>query len=90
MAAANPYPNNADPAALAPAARAFSVTTDDATDIATVTRYVYVGVAGDLKVTTTDGDTVTLVGLAAGVMHPLRVRRIWQNGTTAQSIVGLY
>ena len=90
MAAANPYANNADPATLTPAARGFAVTTDDANDLATVTRYVYVGVAGDLKVTTTDGDTITLVGLAAGVMHPIRVKRIWQNGTTAQSIVGLY
>lgn len=90
MPATNPYPNNADPAALAPAARAFAVTPTDATDLSYVTRYLYVGVAGDVKVVTTDGDTITLVGLAAGVLHPIRVKQVWSTGTTAQSIAGLY
>jgi hypothetical protein len=26
----------------------------------------------------------------AGIIHPLRVRRIYQNGTTATGIVGFY
>jgi len=90
MAAANPTPYNGDPTNLTPATHAFAVSPDDNNDLSVVTRYVYVGVAGDLKLTTMDGDTITLVGLAAGVLHPVRAKRIWSSVTAAQSIVGLY
>lgn len=73
-----------------PAINAFSVTPNDSTDIVEVTRGLYVGVSGDVKVTTAAGDTVTFVGLAAGVMHPIRVTRVWSTGTTATDIIGLH
>lgn len=86
----NPYPYKGDPTTLTPATRAFAVSPNDSADLAYVTRYLYVGVAGDVKVTTMDGDTVTLVGLAAGVLHPIRASKVFNTLTTAQSIVGLY
>lgn len=73
-----------------PVESAFSVTPNDAADLAFATRGVYVGVSGDLHVTLADGDEVTFVGLAAGVIHPIRVLRVHATGTTATSIVGVY
>ena len=48
---------------------------------------LYVGVSGDVKVVTTDGYTVTMVGLAAGVWHPIQCKQIFTTGTTATSIL---
>lgn len=73
-----------------PAENAFAVTTDNSTDLAISTRGIYVGVSGDLKVDTVGGNTVTFVGLAAGVIHPIRAKRIYATGTTATSIIGVY
>jgi len=74
----------------APATKAFEISPGDGADIAYVTRALWVGGAGDLKVTTSAGDTVTLVGVTAGCLIPIRVSRVWSTGTSATSIVGLY
>ena len=66
---------------------AVAISPDDATDIATVSRAIYVGASGNLKVTLLGGEDITFVGLAAGVFHPIRATRIWSTGTTATSIV---
>jgi len=75
-----------------PAERAFSITPNDSTDLTVPTRGICLAAAGDLKVTTLGGDTVTFSdgSLAAGVIHPLRVRRVWSTGTTATGIFGVY
>lgn len=51
-------------------------------------RCIYVGVTGDLEVTTTGGTRKTFVGLAAGVWHPMMIKNVWSAGTTADSIIG--
>jgi len=76
--------------AIVPINSAFAITPDDDVDLIYVTRGIYVGVSGDLKVDTKSGDTVTFVGLAAGMIHPIRVKRVYENGTDATSIVGVY
>ena len=49
------------------------------------------GVAGDVKVDFRgSGAAVVLPALAAGVVHPFRVSRVYSTDTTATSIVGLY
>lgn len=73
-----------------PAASAFAITPNDSAELDTVTRYIYVGTAGNLKVVMMNGETVTLNNLAAGTPHPLRVRKVFANGTSATNIVGLY
>ena len=73
-----------------PAENAVEVTTNDSTDLATDARGVYVGVSGNLKATLVGGTTVTFVGLASGVIHPIQARRIWATGTTATSVVAVY
>jgi len=73
-----------------PASRAFPVTPDNLNDLAHTTRAIYVGAYGDLRVITAGGDIVTFVGLAAGLLHSIRVRRVMAAGTTATNIVGLF
>ena len=63
------------------------VTPSDAADLAFVSRAVWLGVGGALRVTTLGGQTVTTPALAAGVPHPIRAARIWATGTTATGIM---
>lgn len=49
--------------------------------------WLYVGVTGNVNITEWDGTTVTLVGLAAGVWHPIYSVKVNSAGTTASSIL---
>lgn len=51
---------------------------------------IYVGGAGDVKVTTAQGDEVTFGGLAAGQVVPVQVIRVWSTGTTATGLLRIY
>ena len=67
------------------------MTPNDSTDLTAATRGLYVGVSGDVVVIMADDSAaVTITGLAAGVVHPLRVKRVKSTGTTASSIVAFY
>jgi hypothetical protein len=72
-----------------PARNAFDVAPDDAADLATVPRALWIGTEGDLKVDMVGSGTVTLKNLFVGY-HPLMVKRVYATGTTARDIVGLY
>ena len=74
----------------APASHAFDVTPADDEDLAYTTRGIYVGTSGDLKVDLAGSGTVTFVDIAAGLIHPLRVTRVYDTGTDADDIVGVY
>ena len=66
--------------------RAVAVTPSDATILPPST--IYVGVGGDVAVEPWTGDnTVTFVGLPAGAIVPVRVRRVLATGTTATNLV---
>lgn len=43
---------------------------------------IYVGAAGNVKVTTAQGTDVTFVGAQAGQVIPVQVIRVWSTGTT--------
>lgn len=73
-----------------PAEHAAAITPHDTNVLTNVTRGVYVGGSGNLKVTMIGGETVTFVGLAAGVIHPIAAQIIWSTGTTATSIIGVW
>jgi hypothetical protein len=73
-----------------PALNGFAVTPSDSVDLAAASRGIYVGVSGNVKVTTLNGDAVTFVGLAAGIIHPIAASRVWSTGTAATSIVAVY
>ncbi len=71
------------------ASDAFAVTPNDGVDLAVSTRALYIGVGGNVKLTTVDGTTVTFVGLNAGQLLPVRAVRIFSTDTTATTILGL-
>lgn len=75
---------------LAPTTHAFAITLDNANDLPFVTRQIYVGVAGDIRVTTLGGETVTYPGVAAGYWYGPRVTRVFLTGTTATGLIGEY
>jgi hypothetical protein len=77
-----------DHSATTSATRAGAVTPDDNTDLASETRGIYVGVAGNLSVVMIGGDTVT-IPVQAG-LHPLAVSRIRSTGTTATGLVAVW
>lgn len=73
-----------------PAAHAFAIATSDTVDLSQITRAVYVGGAGDVKIKTVSGETVTFSGAPVGMILPVRVARVFTTGTTATLLVGLY
>lgn len=55
-----------------------------------VTRAIWVGGAGDLKVTYADGSVDTLQAVPAGTLLQIRVSLVWATGSTATKISALY
>lgn len=78
------------PGLNSPAAGANAIIPSDADTLSTVTRAIFVGTAGNLRVTMIEGDTVTLKNLAAGVIYPLRCTKVLATSTTAADLVALY
>lgn len=79
--------------------RASAVTPSDTADIPSVSTQdgsgnngcvLYIGGAGNIKVTTAGGDTVTFTGLLAGMFLPVQVLRVWSTDTTATNIIALW
>lgn len=67
---------------------AFTITPADS-DLTQPARCLYVGVGGDVRVTTTQGNDVTFVGVSGGAVLPVSVKRVWATSTTATSILGM-
>lgn len=68
---------------------AIAVTLSDST-VLNITRALYIGVGGNLKVTTANNEAVTFSNLAQGTILPIQVSQCWSTGTTASSILALY
>ena len=62
---------------LSPATNAAAITTSDTVDLANVTRAIYVGVGGDVKVDMQDSGTVTFVGVPTGTTLAIRATRVY-------------
>lgn len=74
-----------------PARSSSAITPHDTNDLAQVTRAIYVGGAGAIKVLLADDTTaVTFAGASAGTVLNLRVKRVYSTDTTATNLVGLY
>ena len=79
----------------APAAHAYAVTPNDSTDTAYVFRALYVGVAGNVTLTTVGsgnvaGADVVFTAVPAGSILPIIGTRVKATGTTATSIVAMF
>jgi hypothetical protein len=51
---------------------------------------IYVGGAGNIKITTAQGDEVTFFGVPSGQVIPVQVIRVWNTGTTATDLLRIY
>ena len=73
-----------------PANRAVAITASDSDELDNVTRAIYVGSTGDLKVVTLGGDTIVFKSLPAGALLPVRAKQVLSTGTTASDLVALW
>lgn len=73
-----------------PPEHAAAVVPGDTNDLPAVTRAIYVGVGGNLKVRMAAGGVVTLTNVSAGTLLPIRVDRVLATGTTADAILGFW
>lgn len=73
------------------ARNAAAITPHDSTDLAKVTRGIYVGVGGDVSVEMKGtGTAIVFKGAAAGTVIPVRATRVNATGTTATDLVALW
>lgn len=72
-----------------PASHAEAVTPSDSTDLAYVSRALWVGGAGNVAVVMASGAAVTFSNIAAGTLLPIRVSRVKSTSTTATLLVSV-
>ena len=72
-----------------PAQDAFAITPSDGAALTLYARALYVGGAGDVKVQTRKGTTVTFSAVPGGSILPVGVGQVFATGTTATLILGL-
>ncbi|MEN1729402.1 MAG: hypothetical protein AAGJ52_13280 [Pseudomonadota bacterium] len=72
-----------------PAETLEEISPNDASDLAHVTRALYIGTGGNLRVTAKGGATVTIPNLPSGSVLPIRVSRVHETATTASGLIGL-
>lgn len=72
-----------------PAVEGFSIAPSDQITLNRLTRALYVGGTGDLRVTLAGGHTVTFRAVPAGTVLPVRASAVLATGTTATDILGL-
>ena len=82
-------PNPQNLAGLSHPRNATAVTPHDTNELASP-GILWVGVAGDVKVTTVGGQTVTFTTPSNGFILPVAVKLVFSTGTTATSIIALY
>ena len=73
-----------------PAVYSDAISPSDDDELATVSRALFVGGAGDVAVVMLSGDAVTYAGVTAGSFLPIRVKQVKATGTTATLILNLY
>jgi len=72
-----------------PALGLVAITTSDSADQARVLRTIYCGVAGNIAVMDTEGNSVTHLNVASGsYIGPFSVKRVLATGTTATNLIG--
>jgi hypothetical protein len=69
-----------------------AVVLSDAADLAggRIARGFMVATAGAVRVTTLDGDTITLPACQPGVVYNVQVKRFWVTGTVPATVVALW
>lgn len=65
------------------------VVPSDASEIP-ITRGLYIGTGGTVRISFTHGGTVTFVNVANGTILPVQAKQVWDTGTTASDIIAFY
>lgn len=66
-----------------------AVTPSDTAELSRWASCLYVGVAGDVKVVTIKGDTLTFKAAPVGILR-VRAKQVFSTGTTATNILALW
>ena len=85
----NPSPTSRRSWPSGPAYDAVSLTLSDSVDLVQHCNALYIGVTGDVKLTTWAGNDVTFKAVPVGIL-PVGATRVWSTGTTATNIIALY
>jgi hypothetical protein len=67
-----------------------AITKSDTAMLAQGTSFIWVGGAGNMRVKTRGGQTVTLDGIPAGTLLPIHVAQVLSLSTTATNLVALW
>jgi hypothetical protein len=73
-----------------PPEHAAEITPDDDAALAYATRAIFVGGEDNLRLRMIGGGEVTLAGVSAGALLPLRASHVLATGTTASARVGFW
>jgi hypothetical protein len=66
------------------------VTKSDTAKLPRTSRFLFIGGAGNLRVTTAAGDTLTINSIANSTVLPLEVTQVHSLSTTATSLVAMW
>lgn len=89
MSAVDPYAGIGSDL-LGPAFNAVAVAPSDTVLMTTVSKRLWVGGAGNVKLMTVGGQTVTYSSVPAGAYLNVRATQVFSTGTTATNIVAEY
>jgi hypothetical protein len=86
-----PNPNHQATGKDCPIMETAVVSPSDSTDIPDLPRAIWIGVGGDITLMAA-GDTTSRLfkNVSSGTLLPIRARRIYSTGTTAQSLIACY
>jgi len=75
---------------VSPPEQGTAIVPSDSEGLDHVTRALWVGGGGDLRLGMLGGGEVTLAGIVPGSLIPIRAVQVFATGTTATAIVGLW
>lgn len=75
---------------FSPVTNALAVTPHNTNELTYVSRALYVGTGGDVKVTMQDSGTVIFADVPTGTTLPIRVKVVFATLTTATDIIALW
>jgi hypothetical protein len=67
-----------------------AITKSDTAVLLQGTNFIWVGGAGNMRVKTVAGQTVTLDGIPAGTLLPIQVAQVMSLSTTATNLIALW
>ena len=72
-----------------PAQDGVAITPSDSSNLAAPVRGIYIGVTGNVALTTLGGTSLTFVGCVAGTILPVCAIKVANTNTTATNLIGI-